>query len=330
MTPLLSVVIPTYKRPQFLSRAIHSALRSAPDGDVEVIVVPNGSDASWKSAAESLKMESRVLWAPIEEAHACTARNHGMFLAKGKYVRFLDDDDYLMPAASEQIVLIESNGADVCSGLTESVDFDGSSFGVLSFPGTRDFVCSVLTQSSFGLTTGNVFLRRHCSLVKWDERAPRLQDLRWMLDLAKCRDWSWVHLDQVCGVWFQHPENRVSTTVKGRVDPRPIIDSIMELHSILVASGRSSEQRSFFVAQLLWRYISMFFPYAPLYCHGVAKQAKLIYSGSRPDHPLFRMPAIGKLDPLLLQWLILPPRAVSNRLRDLRKVYVRSDYRRTS
>ena len=52
-TPLLSVVIPTHARPEFLPRAIDSALQAGPEGGVEVIVVPNGGDQAWRAVAEA-------------------------------------------------------------------------------------------------------------------------------------------------------------------------------------------------------------------------------------------------------------------------------------
>lgn len=328
-TPLLSVVIPTCNRPQFLPRAIASALQAAPDGDVEVIVVPNGPDESWKVVAEAFKQDQRVQWHPIAKAHACTARNRGMMLARGKYLRFLDDDDYLLPAAREQIHIIESQCAEVCSCLIESIDINGGSLGVLRFPETRDFVSAVLTQSSFGLPTGNVFLRQRCASVKWDESAPRLQDLRWMLDLAKFREWKWAHLNKVCGVWFQHPDSRISTTIKGAISPKPVIDSILELHATLIEEKRNTEDRDFLAAGLLWNYINMLFPYSPLYWHKIAKKAKNIHPRSRPTHRLFESRWIRQLDPLLLEWLMLPPRVISNRISDIKKTYGGGEYKRT-
>src|SRR5690606_21298027 len=115
--PPLTVVLPTAGRPQFLPRAVDSALKAAPEGDVEVIVVPNGPDKSWRMALAPFQTDRRIRVAPVARAHANVARNHGLVLARGKYIRFLDDDDYLLPAASEQILALERSGHDLCSGL---------------------------------------------------------------------------------------------------------------------------------------------------------------------------------------------------------------------
>ena len=106
MTPIISVVIPTFRRPALLNYAISSALTAAPDGDVEVIAVPNGPDDSWKSVAQTFADDGRVKWYELAIGNACGARNYGLTKAQGKYVRFLDDDDYLYPAAAEQLMII--------------------------------------------------------------------------------------------------------------------------------------------------------------------------------------------------------------------------------
>lgn len=80
----------------FVPRAVDSALKSAPDGDVQVIVVPNGPESNWRAELTNSLSDSRVQVHPIATAHACAARNHGLSLAKGTYTRFLDDDDVLI------------------------------------------------------------------------------------------------------------------------------------------------------------------------------------------------------------------------------------------
>src|SRR3546814_19502695 len=88
--PLLSVIIPTYKRPQYLPRAINSAVQAAPDGDVEVIVVPNGPDDSWKNVAKKYQSEPRVQWHSIATEHAHVQRHDRKTPGRGKYIPILD------------------------------------------------------------------------------------------------------------------------------------------------------------------------------------------------------------------------------------------------
>ncbi len=111
MTPLVSIIIPTHNRPHFLPRAVDSALAGMPAGEVEVIVVPNGPDESWKQSLLPYKHNSSVRVIPITAANANIARNTGLAAANGEFVRFLDDDDYLIPeGAVKQYALIKESG----------------------------------------------------------------------------------------------------------------------------------------------------------------------------------------------------------------------------
>ena len=99
---LVSVIIPTYKRPDKLDVAINSVLRQTYP-NVEVIVVDdNDPDTEGRRLTEE-KMskfndESRVKY--IKHDHnknGSAARNTGARASKGEYVAFLDDDDEYLP-----------------------------------------------------------------------------------------------------------------------------------------------------------------------------------------------------------------------------------------
>jgi glycosyltransferase involved in cell wall biosynthesis len=95
---LTSVVIPAYNRARYLPATVESAL--AQEGaDVEVIVVDDGSTDDTESVIERHKKEwgerFRYIWQ--ENAERCAARNHGLRLARGEFVAFLDSDDLWRP-----------------------------------------------------------------------------------------------------------------------------------------------------------------------------------------------------------------------------------------
>src|SRR5690606_29211610 len=171
-----------------------------------------GPDESWRRVAEQFKDAENVRFLPIATAHANAARNYGLLNAKGSYVRFLDDDDYLFPSAAHiQVEYLEKTGADVCSGLVLNVDHDETPLGTLGFPDTGDFVCAALSVSGFTLTTGNLFRRECLQGAHWNTSVNRAQDNVWMLDLAGLREWNWVHVGEHVGVWYQHAGTRTST-----------------------------------------------------------------------------------------------------------------------
>jgi len=88
----VSVIIPTYNRGELVLEAIESAL-SQTYKDVEVIVSDDGStDGTDKLISETFK--DKVILIKGNHRGVSYARNEAIKVAKGKYIAFLDDDDW--------------------------------------------------------------------------------------------------------------------------------------------------------------------------------------------------------------------------------------------
>jgi glycosyltransferase involved in cell wall biosynthesis len=102
MQPLISIIIPTYKRSDTLPRAIDSALRQT-YSNIEIIVVDdNGEGTKYQKATEQ-KLKGYIESDKITyikhkvNKNGSAARNTGFRASKGEYINFLDDDDELLP-----------------------------------------------------------------------------------------------------------------------------------------------------------------------------------------------------------------------------------------
>lgn len=325
---LLSIVIPTHGRPAYLMRAIQSALTSAPNDDLEIIVVPNGPDTTWETVRKSFAGDERVVFSPVERAHANTARNHGLKVSRGKYIRFLDDDDFLFPEAARQIANLESSGADIDSGVVVSIDQDGNNLGPLSFPREADFVCASASMTAFRLPIANVFRRSSIEFYRWREDVDRAQDYVWMLDLASLREWDLAFTNVPVGAWYQHDGRRTSTVRISEDHPTQVIDALVRLWTALVEADRLDESRGLAIAESLWLHIHSRFPFNPLYWHKIAKTALSIRPESKPAHPIFHKWPLDRLDPLSVEWLLYPGRRITSLYRELKWDLLGRDYRR--
>lgn len=97
----VSVVIPTYKRSDTLSRAIKSVAEQTYK-DIEILVVDDNEpgDEYSKNVAELIKnlnYENLTLVTQERHINGAAARNAGIHHAVGEYIAFLDDDDLWMP-----------------------------------------------------------------------------------------------------------------------------------------------------------------------------------------------------------------------------------------
>lgn len=89
----VSVIIPTYNREKTIKRAIESALNQT-FSLLEVLVCDDGSTDKSREIVEKIK-DARVEW--LEGKHSglpAVARNRGIKKSKGKWIAFLDSDDW--------------------------------------------------------------------------------------------------------------------------------------------------------------------------------------------------------------------------------------------
>lgn len=93
---LLSVVIPIYNVERTLARCVESVLGQNVEG-MELILVDDGSTD--RSALVANRYRERPNVSVVYKANGglSDARNEGLYYAKGRYVTFVDSDDYLMP-----------------------------------------------------------------------------------------------------------------------------------------------------------------------------------------------------------------------------------------
>ncbi len=306
--PLVSVVIPTARRPHFLARAIASSLASAER--VEVLVVPNGPDTSWRDVADYFGVASNVHWLPIPTPHANAARNHGLRHATADFVRFLDDDDYLYPAACQtQYKILAASGADVCSGNVDVIRADGRLIRSLSNPETLDFVEAMLTPSRMTHPSGHLYRRSAIVDVSWDESRAIRQDTAWCIDLAAKRELAWIRYTAATGVWVQHAGPRIS---RGR-DPGPealkqTAELILSAYRQLEVGGRLTTARRVSASDALWSSLQKGLQYDFSYWKSIAAIAESFAPSRRPPSAIHRLPGLRSFSPLAVETILIPAR----------------------
>ena len=112
--PLVSVIMPVYNAQDFLSIAIDSVLNQTYK-NLELICVDDGStDESANIIRSYLCKDERITFMQIENHGQGYVRNMAAKLAKGKYIQFLDSDDYIEPITLEVAVSrAESDNSDL-------------------------------------------------------------------------------------------------------------------------------------------------------------------------------------------------------------------------
>lgn len=102
MRPLVSIVIPCHNNEAFLKESIASAFNQS-YGNVEVIVIDDGSTDNSQGILHTCG--DKIRWETQLNQGAPVARNRGIELANGEYIKFLDADDVLLPDCLERQIL---------------------------------------------------------------------------------------------------------------------------------------------------------------------------------------------------------------------------------
>ena len=111
--PLVSIILPVYNAQSHLARCVGSICAQTYQ-NIEIIILNDGSkDQSLPVCEEFRQKDPRILLVDKANSGVSDTRNLGLKLASGKYVEFVDSDDYLDPDFTERLVAAaEENEAD--------------------------------------------------------------------------------------------------------------------------------------------------------------------------------------------------------------------------
>lgn len=114
---LLSIVVPAFNVEKYLEKCLIS-LKCQELGEFEVIVIDDGStDGTLNLAKKLSKSDSRIRVYSQNNAGLGAVRNRGIKLAKGKYLTFVDSDDFVPVDAYRKLVdSLERTGSDIAIG----------------------------------------------------------------------------------------------------------------------------------------------------------------------------------------------------------------------
>mgnify|MGYP001225166320 FL=1 len=170
----VSVIIPTYKRHQFIDRVINSVLNQTYK-NLEIIVVDDNGDGT-KSREEMINImkkyetDNRIKYikSPINQGGAL-ARNLGIEISSGDFITFLDDDDEYLPTKIEvQYNEMIKNGwdASVMDAATYSTDGKLLSRKIQRLSNNPTQQELIITHLIYHITNTNTFMFKADSIKK--------------------------------------------------------------------------------------------------------------------------------------------------------------------
>ena len=107
MKPLVSAIIPTYNRAEFVVEAVDSVLNQTYE-DIETIVIDDGSTDNTREVLK--EYGERITYVYQKRAERSKARNEGFRHSMGNYVAFLDSDDaWASEKIKQQVQVLNEN-----------------------------------------------------------------------------------------------------------------------------------------------------------------------------------------------------------------------------
>lgn len=143
---LLSIIIPAYNVELYIKECLDSIFDNlTPDQAnlVEIIVVNDGSTDGTAAVLELYGKRDNLVFLTQHNKGISYARNIGIKTAVGKYLMFVDSDDYLLPGALSRII----------DFLIENDDVDIVEYGYCEQRGNNDLLCDKMETPS--VTSGN-------------------------------------------------------------------------------------------------------------------------------------------------------------------------------
>ena len=144
----VSVIVPIYKVEKYLSECIDSIINQT-FRDLQIILVDDGSpDKCGEICDRYAESDSRVIVIHKANGGLSDARNAGLKAATGRYVYFVDSDDYLdNHAISELYTMAENNALDIL--IYDAVSFDDNPMNTISNELAEKYIAKKCYQGIF-------------------------------------------------------------------------------------------------------------------------------------------------------------------------------------
>lgn len=317
----VSIIIPCYNAERWVVKAVESCLCQTWD-NVEVVVVDDGSTDGSLRVLEGFGEAVTLEAGPNRGANH--ARNRGLELATGEYVKFLDADDLLeFGALATQIAGLSGSGADVCYGdwqhLKHEVTGAVRTFPVVTGGLKEDVRTSLLSRwwcPAFAYLYRRDFLLAHSCL--WDENLRIAQDFDFILGVA-LRGAAFCYVPGLVGTYRHHGGERVSRrgTVSA-VEANAII--LARAESFLVQHGQMTDKLKQVICAYYLHLAKMAFGVDRTIFRNMIKQVERLAPSFRTGKRFYDV-AVGLLGYEKTEWLLEQRRGIRNRLHAGKEYY---------
>ncbi len=231
MYPFFSVVIPTYNCADLLKIAIDSVLNQSAR-DFEIIVIDNNSVDNTQEVLKCYSDERLKVFSINNNGIIASSRNKGIQKSKGKWISFLDSDDYWVEDKLKKVkeciqvnpnyILVCHNENQVINGVVDKPLYYG--------PASSNMYEKLLFQGNC-LSTSAVCVKRKVALktngFSEDNRFITAEDYEYWLRLSNEGEFGFIN--EVLGFWCTHGNNLSSNIIFHTTAYLKVVDHHLDL-----------------------------------------------------------------------------------------------------
>lgn len=212
MDTLVSVIIPTYKRPESLRRAVESVLYQK-YSFLEILIVNDDDDDDDKTILKIIKNfnDKRVIYFKnCRTKGANGARNTGILNAKGNFIAFLDDDDEWYKSKLETQLKCLRSKNDTFGGVYSGYKIEYKNHWNDYYGYRKGRMLNDILLNNIKVCAGSNLLIKSSVIGKiglWDEEMKRQQDLEFLIRLLDKYDLAF--------------DNNIAVRIYGHNTPNP-------------------------------------------------------------------------------------------------------------
>lgn len=232
---IITVIIPTYKPQDYLWECLNSLQsQTLPKDDFEVVLVLNGCSEPWKGEIEkfiAINMQGfNVNFIHTEQGGVSNARNLGLEVARGEYITFIDDDDYVSHSYLKELLTAASKST---ISLCYPLSFEDGTSVYNPFYITKDYLFTHINKQCHWYKArryfnGPVYKLIHREIIgdrRFDTRFTHGEDSLFMFNISD--RFRWVSFTSREAIYYRRNRIGSAMTIKRSLTER--LNNEMEL-----------------------------------------------------------------------------------------------------
>lgn len=237
---LVTIIVPIYNVKNYLNRCVSSVINQTYK-NIEIILVDDGSnDGSGALCDEFIKKDSRVKVFHNKNFGVSYSRNFGIDMSCGKYIFFLDSDDYIDEEVIDNLIKNIKN-YDLIK-VSHKVIQNNHILRIKQYNDileNTEMIENVITGKFGGHCWGYLFKRENILSLRFDENTSCMEDTIFLIEyLKRCRK-----IRYISSCYYYHEVNNNSITVSIDRIEKNIDNYLYSLNKINTLLNNSYEKQ---------------------------------------------------------------------------------------